>query len=1055
MRKKVFCRVLAMFWACLLTLTTFAQSRVITGTVSDEKGSILPGALVTVKDTKVFAVADMNGKFSITVPDGSKSLVVTFIGMQAFEVVIDKKTTLAISLKSGTSSLSDVVVIGYGSAKRANLTTAQTTVTARELDKTINTTVEQALQGRSAGVYITQNSGQPGGGMSVNIRGVSSINGSTEPLYVIDGVQIQGESVRFGAQSSANPLSGLNPADIEDIQVLQGPSATAVYGSRATNGVLLITTKRGKSGDAKLNYGFQYNLQTPPRPLEVMNLQQYAQMVKEFHAIAGGETPLEFLDPSLLGEGTDWQGELFKNAPMVKHQLSMSGGNDKTTYYMSGEYLNQDGVALGSGFDRYSFRVNLDNKPRDWVTINTNLSFNQTNESLTTSQENIISNALQLTPQIPVKNIDGSWGGGDLNNGANQFAPVNPIAIANLTTNEYVRRQFLGGINLGIKIINGLTFRTSFNTNLGFSNSTYYIPVYKIGWAENATATLTNGTGTNTYWNLNELLEYNKQFGKHGINAIVSHEAQESIWKNVGATRTGFLTNDIFDLEAGDGLTSTNSGGSGEWAMESYLGRASYNYDNKYIVVGTFRRDGSANFGANNKWGLFPSLSAAWRISQESFFDIPFISELKLRYETGTTGSQGGGGIYSPLMAAATPTGTGFLPSKYSNPDLKWEETKTNNFGINVGLLKNRINVEFDYYIRNTDNLLMDNPLPWYMGTNGTGSVGSPTVNIGALQNKGWSLTINTTNINKPDFKWETNLNLSSFKTTIKKFYSDAAFVDRTSWWLDDWTQRSAVGQAPWLFRGYIEEGLFQTIDEINSSAVPVDNNGVRLPTEQGNGIWVGDVKFKDISGPDGVPDGIIDVNDQTYIGNPWPKLFGGFTNSFSYKGFELSVLITGTYGNDIYNYLAKQNTNPNNINLSRNLLIHATDYARPIIDKDGNPILENPGTNVSRISYGPNANNSRPTSKWVEDGSYIKIKNISLSYSLPTSLISKQRAVKGIRATVGIQNVATITGYSGFDPEVGSYIGRDTSPTNQAIGLDYGRYPLTPVYAFSLNVNF
>jgi TonB-dependent starch-binding outer membrane protein SusC len=723
-----------------------------------------------------------------------------------------------------------------------------------------------------------------------------------------------------------------------------------------------------------------------------MNLQQYAQMVKEFHAKAGGQTPLEFLDPTLLGKGTDWQHELFKNAPMAKHQLSMSGGNDKSTYYLSGEYLDQKGVATGSGFKRYGFRLNLDNKPRDWVTIGTSLSFNQTNENLTTSQENVISDALQLTPQIPVKNLDGSWGGGDLINGANQYAPVNPIAIASLKTNTLARRQFLGGLNIAINFTKDLVFRSSFNTDIGYSNSTYYQPTYSIGWARNVTASLNNGSGVNTYWNWNQLLEYNKQIKKHEISLMASHEAQVSKWKNVTASRTGFLTNDIFDLNAGNPTTATNEGGSGDWGMESYLARLSYNYDNRYLLTGSVRTDGSANFGSQNKWGVFPSVSAAWRVSQEKFFQVPWISDLKLRLETGITGNQGGGGIYSPLSTGATPSGTGFLPSRYSNPGLKWEETNTNNIGINVSFLKNRIQLEFDYFVKNTNNLLMDNPLPWYMGTNGTGAVASPTVNIGALQNKGWGFTLNTTNIVSNNFKWESNLNMSAFKATINKFYSDAAFVNRTSWWLSDWTQRSAVGQAPWLFRGYIEEGLFQSIGEINKSAVPVDNNGNRLPTEEENGVWVGDVKFKDISGPAGVPDGIINTYDETNIGNPWPKLFGGFTNTFSYKNFELSVLITGTFGNDIYNFIAATNTNVNNINTSRNLLVHAMDYAKPVTNAQGEIVLANPLTNVSRISYGSNGNVTRPTSKWVEDGSFVRLKNISLSYNFPAGFLAKQK---------------------------------------------------------------
>lgn len=1060
MGKANFSWVLAIFLCVLSSSTSFAQGRNVTGTIKDERGAALSGATVLVKNSNVSTTSDANGLFSINVPANGKTLVVSYVGMQNQEFPLGSSNVVDISLAASSTTLNDVVVIGYGRARRANLTSAQTSVSSKEIERTVNTTIEQAIQGRAAGVYITQNSGQPGGGISVNIRGISSINGNTEPLYVIDGVQVQGQAVSFGSQSSSNPLAGLNPSDIEDIQVLQGPSATAIYGSRATNGVILITTKRGKSGEAKLAYGFQYSIQTPPQHLEVMDLQQYAQMVKEFHVVAGGNTQGEFLDPTLLGRGTDWQSELFKSAPMSKHQLSLSGGNQNTTYYMSGEYLKQEGVALGSGFDRYGFRVNLDNKPREWISLGANLSFNQTKEDLTTSQENVISNALQLTPQVPVKNLNGSWGGGDITNGANQFAPVNPIAIASLNTNNNTRRQFLGGLNLGLNLLKDLTFRTSFNTNIGYSNSTYYQPTYAIGWAINATASLNNGTGTNSYWNWNQLLEYNKQLGKHAVGAMVSHEAQESNWKNVVGIRTGFLTNDIFDLNAGDPSTSSNSGGSGEWGMESYLGRLNYNYDNRYIVTGTVRRDGSVNFGPENKWGTFPSISAAWRVSQEAFFQVPFISELKVRYETGLTGNQGSGaGIYSPLSTGATPTGTGFLPSVYSNPELKWEETQTNNIGLNVGFLKNRISLEGDYYVKNTDNLIMSNPLPWYMGTNGTGAVGSPLVNLGSLQTTGWGVTINSTNINTKNFRWETNLNLSSFKTTIMKFNSDNAFVDRTSWWLADWTQRSAVGQAPWLFRGYIEEGLFQTIDEIEKSAVPVDNNGNRLPIENTErniqGLWVGDVKFKDISGADGKPDGIIDVNDMTYIGNPWPKLFGGFTNSFSYKGFDLSVLITGTFGNDIYNYLANVNTNQNNINLSRNLLIHAMDYARPTLDASGKPVLANPGTDVPRISYGPNANNSRPTSKWVEDGSFVRLKNVSLSYNLPTSLLSKQKLVKGLRTTIGAQNVATITGYSGFDPEVGSYVGRDASASNQAVGLDFGRYPLTPVYTISVGVNF
>ena len=1052
MRKCSLLRVSLMLLCALITSLTFAQERRITGTLTDDKQSPLIGATVTVKGTKVATTTDAAGKFSLRVPANTRTLVFTYVGMQPQEFTLGTSDVVNASLVSSSNALTDVVVTGYGRSRRANLTTAQTSVGAKEIEKTVNTTIEQAIQGRAAGVYITQNSGQPGGGISVAIRGISSISGNTEPLYVIDGVQLQGG----GTTNSSNPLSALNPSDIEDVQILQGPSATAIYGARGTNGVLLITTKRGRAGEAKLNYTVQYNIQTPPTSIPVMNLRQYAQMRKEFHALAGGTTPQEFLDPSILGTGTDWQDEMFNNAAMQKHQLSVSGGNSTTTYYMSGEYLKQEGVAVGSGFNRYGFRINLDNKPREWITLGANLSFNQTNETITTSSEGVIADALQLTPQIPVRNLNGSWGGGDDVNGATQFAPVNPIAIANLRTNTNRRRQFWGGLNLALNITKGLTARTSFNTDINYSNSLYYNPTYRIGWAQNTSAMLSNFVGMSTYWNWNQLIEYTRQIGKHNFTIMASHESQESKWQNISASRSGFLTNDIFDLNAG-AAPGTNGGGSGPWAMESYLGRLNYNYDNRYLLTATYRKDGSSNFGPDKRWGAFPSISAAWRVSQEKFFNVPAISDLKLRFETGLTGNQGNGtGIYSPLSSGISDLGSGFLITRFGNPALQWEETRTNvNAGINIGFLNNKISAEFDYYVRNTDNLLMDMPLPMYMGTIGQGAIGNPRVNIGALQTKGWSFALNTTNVNSKSFRWESNLNLSSFDTEIKRFYSNTAVVDRTSGWYDNWsqtwTQRAAVGEAPWLFRGYIYDGLFQSVDEINKSAVRVDNNGNRIATSP-TGVWVGDVKYKDING-----DGKIDFNDETYIGNPWPKLFGGFTNTFSYKGFDLSVLVTGTFGNDIYNMLSMVNSKMGRFYTSRNLMLDVMNYAR-LADKNGAIVIENSGTNVPRItgSQIPNDNNYNVvSSRWVEDGSFIRIKNVSLSYNVPASFISKSKVLKGLRATFGAQNIATFTKYSGYDPEVGASVGGNVNATNQAIGLDYGRYPLTPIYTFSLGVNF
>lgn len=1051
---------------CTISLSiSFAQQRRIAGSVKDDKGLPLVGATVLVKNSRAATTTDANGAFNLAVPQNATTLVISYVGMVTQEVSISGSNTVNVSLASTSNMLTDVVVIGYGRSRKANLTTAQTGVTAKDIEKTVNTTLEQAIQGRAAGVYVTQNTGQPGGSLSVNIRGISSLS-NTQPLYVIDGIQTQQTSdVSFGSGSSTNPLSGLNPSDIEDIQILQGPSATAIYGSRGTNGVILITTKRGKAGDFKINYTYQYSLQAPPKHLHVMDLREYAQMVNEFHALAGGTTPAEFLDPSLLGEGTDWQRELFNNAAMNKHQLSLSGGSNNTAYYFSAEYLKQDGVAEGSGFDRYGFRLNLDNKPREWATIGLNLSFNQTNENLVATnygdaQSPLIANALRLTPQIPVKNLNGSWGGSDAVNGANQYAPVNPIALANLITNKNMKRQGLGGINIGVTPLKGLAIRSSLNGSIGNGLSTYYTPTYNLDqWHYNTNASLSTGTYTTWYWNWNELVEYTRQIGKHNFTLMASHEAQESKWQALSAGRTGFLTNDIFDVTVGDPTSATNGGGTYPWSMESYLGRVTYNYDNRYLLNATFRRDGSKNFSEKKKWGNFPSASVAWRLSREKFFDVPIISELKFRYEIGLTGNQGPDqGVYATLQTDATPWGAGFLQSNLLDPDYRWEQQKTNNYGLNLGLLKNRFTVEADYYVKNTSNLIMNALVPWYQGANNSpGGLTAPLKNTGTLKTKGWNLTFITTNIETKNFRWESNLNLSHFKTIVTGTNSPNGFYDRVSWWMSSWTQRAAVGYEPWLFRGYIADGLFQSLEEIAKGAVPVDNNGDRIPINANTGIWVGDVKYRDLNG-----DGKITVDDMTNIGNPWPKLTGGFTNTFSYKGFDLSILITGVYGNDIYNYIAFEASNPNNIYLSRNLLVKAMDYAKLTTDGGSNPVLVNPGTTVPRITNNTVANdnnNVKTSSRFVEDGSYLRLKNVSLSYNVPVKYLGYTKIIKAVKATIGVQNIYTLTHYTGYDPEIGAYVGTGAgggvNGGNQAIGIDFGRYPITPMYTATISVNF
>ncbi|MCU4164015.1 SusC/RagA family TonB-linked outer membrane protein [Carboxylicivirga caseinilyticus] len=1047
-------RFLTVIVMLFMVHTFFGQNRTITGKVKDDTGQPLPGVSIVIEGTTQGTISDMDGNFTLKVPEGNIKLVFTFIGFERQTLDVTNLSTLDVKMKVESEGLDEVVVVGYGSAKKTNLTTAQVGVTNEQMEKTVNTTMEQAIQGRAAGVYVTQNSGQPGGGMSMIIRGVSTINGSTEPLYVIDGLQIGGSSVSSGSTSSTNPLAGINPSDIEDIQILQGPSATAVYGSRATNGVVIITTKRGRKGDADISYNFSYSLQTTPQHLDVMNLREYAQMVKEFHDIAGGTTPEEFLDPSILGEGTDWQSELFKNAPMQKHQISVSGAGEVSTYYISGELLDQEGVATGSEFKRYNFRVNTSQEPRKWLRMRETANFRQIRETLTTTSEGVISNALQNTPQVPVRNIDGSWGGFETKEGSNQYSPVNPVAIASLRTNENVRRELNGGVNIEADIIDGLVFRTGLNGSYNTQNAIYFNPKMKIGWFVNDRASFTDFTGVSTFYSWEQQLTFNKTFNRHFIDATALHEYKEGTWKQNTGYRDGFLTNDIMDLNAGDESTSVASGGSNSWAMESYLFRLNYNYNEKYILQGSVRGDGSSNFGANNRWGFFPAGSVAWRISKENWFNVPFMNELKVRFETGLTGNSGwGSGIYSPLSTTATEWGTGFSPSKIANPDLQWEETMTNNLGINIHLFENRIQIEGDIYEKATNNLIFDASLPGFMGGSGNGGAGAPTVNSGKISNKGWAVSLLSTNIQTSNFRWDMNFNISGVDTKVESLNSELGFFDRTSWWMNNWTQRTAVGYSPWMFMGYEYDGLFQSVDEIYNSAIPTDSDGNRLEISEDN-VWVGDVKYKNIEGEAGA-EGVIDVNDRTFIGNPWPKFFGGFTNNFTYKDFDLSVLITFNYGNDIYNYVRMINSNPSQINLGRNLMKDAIDYAKIAMDEQGDTYIVNADTDLPRISYGPNGNWTRFSSRWVEDGSFVKLKNITLGYTVPKSLLERTRYIKNLRVAVSAQNLYTLTKYTGYDPEVGSYVGSNASSANQAIGIDTGRYPLTPTYTFNLVLNF
>jgi TonB-linked SusC/RagA family outer membrane protein len=1015
-------------------------TRKITGRVLSATQKPVEGATVAVKGTTVATSTSTDGEFIINAKNGDV-LVVSSIGYQPKEVKVGNGSVVNFTIIEQASQMEDVVVIGYGQMRKTDLSSSQVSMTSADIQKTVNTTVLDALQGRAANVYVSSASGQPGAPPSVIIRGLSSLTGNSQPLYVVDGVQIG--TGNPGVNPTANGLSGINPDDVESVNILQGPAATAIYGATGGNGVVLITTKRGKSGDTRITASTLVTIQDKPQHINVMNLREYAAYRNEMARAGGTGSDSLFADPSALGLGTDWQDALFRRTLLQKHSLALSGGNDKTSFYLSAEYYNQEGIAPGSGFNRGSLRLNLDNQTRKWLKFGTSLSVNQTQEKINTSNAGIINLAIQQNPSVPVKNPNGTWGGPNVT----QFAFTNPIALANINDDHNKGVGFVGSGFADITPIKGLVIRNEINGNVSYNNSYTFHPSYQFNGFVNNTAVGSRSAGNNRWVGFTTRVNYDKKFNQHSVSVMVGHESQQNKYESLSGSRQGYVINDFQDLNNGSAATAQNGSGHGDGARESYFGRVNYVYNDRYILQLTDRYDGSSNFGANKRWGNFPAASAAWRISQENFMkNITLINDLKLRVEYGVTGNQGGSGIYANLMAVPTNFGSGYLPQNFPNADLQWEVDKTINLGFDLHMLNNRIEVIADFYQKDLSKLLTINPYAYYNGGDISYSAGYlqwPTTNVGSMRDKGFGITVNTVNVNSKNFTWRTGLNVSHDKNEITKLVTpiNPSFNSSQAQFL------SKQGQAASLITGYIAEGIFQDYQEIKDHAKQT-SAGTIGP----NGTWIGDVKFKDISGPNGKPDGVIDNYDRTVIGNPWPKLTFGFNNSFSYRNFDLNVFIIGTLGNDILNYARYQNEM--GTGTYGNFYESVTNFARPSSYAAADSLattLLNPGFKIPRIAPGDPNGNNRISQWYIEDGSYVRIKNVSLAYTLPKRLLSNLGFVQGIKLAANVQNVLTITKYKGYDPEnaVMSYSG------TLIAGIDPGRYPNTRMYTFNVQVNF
>ncbi len=1040
-----------LFLLCMFPLWTYAQNVTVKGTVSDEGGPLI-GATVKVKGATSGAVTDMDGNYSIQASP-KQTLVFSYLGYETKEIYVGSKKVINVNLSQDQKVLNEVVVVGYGQMKRADVTGSVVSVNEKAIERSVPTSIDQVLQGRAAGVQIQANSGTPGANTSIRIRGINSLNATNQPIFVIDGVVIDAAGVDTSDPlSSNNPLATINPSDIVSMDVLKDASATAIYGARASNGVIMITTKRGKAGEATITYDGYVGWQEQAKKLDMMNLQQYATHHNARAAAGIVAYSDAFVDVDALGSGTDWQEALFRRALMTSHNISITGGSPAATYSISGGYLNQDGIAVGSGYKRLTLRGNTDAQVKKWLKASLSFSLTDSKQQVG-ANNNLIMNALESQPSVAVKSADGSYDGPD-----DVWMPVNAIALANMRENYNKKMNFRVNGSLEATLMKGLTFKTELSADYNLNKYYYYEPDYQFGVLSNDTRT-GKWTKTDTkYWSWRNIFNYSNTFNKiHTVNLMVGQEMSHSHWESQASTATGFLSNSVHDISAGDVSSSSGTGSQVNNSLFSYFGRAFYSFDDRYLLTATLRRDGSSRFADGHRWGWFPSAALAWKITNEKFMkSITAIDNLKLRLGWGSTGNQNVSDYaYMALLASkSTPWGSGVLTANNANPDLKWETTDSYNVGLDLNMFHNRIEFIFDWYYKKTRDLLLQIPLPAYLGSSGNGAASNPWANVGSLRNTGVEMTLNTVNIDKGGFQWRSNFVFSLNRNKVLNLDTESSTIDKTFQVGSDVSTvtRTTVGQPIGQFWGYKVIGRFEKAEDFYYKDANGNVKAVALP--EGSSIakdktWIGDYIFEDING-----DGKINNEDETFIGNPNPDFTFGIGNTFSWKGFDLTIFFSGSYGNDIINYNRRF---LEDVRSNSNLLTSAANYAilsvidpnKPTDDYRNLYVSNASSTLLPRLSASSTNANNRMSDLYVEDGSYIRLQNVSLSYTLPKSLVRKIK-LENLKVYMNLQNVFTWTKYNGFDPEVGSMYG-DALMT----GLDYGRYPSPRIYTFGLNISF
>ena len=987
---------------------TVSSTKKISGVVKDETGEPVIGANVVVKGTTNGTVTDMNGRYSLEVPEGGV-LQISYIGYNTQEVKVGSGDVVNVSLREDSEALDEVVVIGYGTVKKSDLTGAVGSVQMKDVSQVGITSADRALQGQIAGVQVNARTGQPGESMMIRVRGSNSLAGGNEPLYVIDGMPVEKMN------------SDINPEDILSMEVLKDASSTAIYGSRGANGVVMITTKRGRTGDTVLEYNGYVGVSSLRKKLDLLGKDDYIAMVNEVSQNDGNGIAITPEQAALL-PNNDWQDLAYQTALTHSHQVSVSGGTDKTKLYSSLNYMNQEGIIKGSDYNRFALRINGDQKLARNLSLNASIAYSYGTQNTANSNADgwgaIAYTAMVMAPIQEIRDADGKY----TNFSGTPWGGTNPVGMAELYKNKTVNSRLLANMSLIYEIIDGLTFRVNAGAEVNAGSSDRYIPIgLSAGGKLDGDASKSK---SNYYTIINEnILTYDKRFNKnHALNLMGGVTFQTYQYNDLGGSGTGFLR-DVYETN-NLGVASTPgtpSSGYSDYRMASFLGRANYNLMERYLLTVTARYDGSSKFSKNHKFAFFPSAALAWRLSEENFMqDIDWLSNLKLRASIGQTGNQSISpyqtfarlGTSGPIFGDGKDIGFGL--SSMANDDLKWETTTQTDIGVDFGFFSNRLNIGFDYYWKQTRDLLYNATLPPSSGYS------SMLRNLGRIDNKGFEISINTINM-KGKVNWTTNLNITSNKSVVKDLGSDVygnkiqridAPIGGGNWF------PLFVGKAPFQLYGYEIEGIYQTDEEARLNGEATKK--------------AGDYRYKDTDGKAGITTG-----DKTIIANTQPKFTFGLTNIINWNNFELSFLLIGSVGGDIVNEFNKSITN-----------IGGTwNIRKDVWENHWTP--ENPNAKYARASVATKDYLAfgDPSSVWVENGSYLRFKDIKLAYTLPSQWFAGSRK-PNISVYLSGQNLITITSYSHYDPEA--------SWTSSAVnGWDRGVYPSAKSFTLGLQVKF